>query len=39
VDDGEVEDTTVVEAFEVVDVPVVVVELDVEDGAGTVVAD
>jgi len=39
VDDGEVEDTTGVEAFEMVDMPAVVVDADVEDITGAVMAD
>jgi hypothetical protein len=39
VDDGDVADTTVVGAFEVVDLPAVVVDVDVEDVTGDVVAD
>jgi hypothetical protein len=32
--DGEVDDSTVVEAFEVVDMPAVVVDVDVENVSG-----
>ena len=39
VDDGDVADTTMVGTFEVVDLPVVVVDVDVEDVTGAVVTD
>ena len=39
VDDGYVADTTVVGTFEVVDLPVVVVDVEVEDVTGAVVTD
>ena len=39
VDDGDVADVPVVEAFDVVDLPMAVVDVDVEDVTGTVVAD
>jgi hypothetical protein len=39
VDDGDVADTTVVGTFEVVDLLVVVVDVDVEDVTGAVVTD
>jgi hypothetical protein len=39
VDDGDVADATVVEAFDVVDLPMAVADVDVEDVTGAVVAD
>jgi hypothetical protein len=39
VDDGDVADATVVRAFDVVDLPMAVVDVDVEDGTGAIVSD